>query len=67
MMRSAKDIGTKLRELRGERSRRSVAKEMGLSETALGNYENGIRVPNDEAKEIIARYYGRTVDDLFYT
>lgn len=63
---TAESIGKKLRELRGIRTRRGTAKEMGIGESALNNYESGKRIPNDKAKEIIARYYGLTVGELFY-
>ena len=65
-MLSAADIGNRLRELRGIRTRRGVARETGIGESALNNYERGIRVPNDRAKEILARYYGTTVGNLFF-
>ena len=65
-MLSAETIGKKLRELRGIRTRRGAAKEMGIGESALNNYESGKRIPNDKAKEILARYYGLTVGELFY-
>ena len=63
---TATDIGKRLRELRGIRTRRGVAGETGLGYSALSNYENGVRIPNDRAKEVLARYYGLTVGDLFY-
>jgi len=66
-MLSAENIGTKLRTLRGVRTRRGAAREMGIGESALWNYENGKRIPNDPAKEKLARYYGLTVGELFYS
>lgn len=67
MVLSAEDIGKKLRELRGIRTKRGAAREMGIGESALGNYEHGKRIPNDRAKEKLARYYGLTVGELFFT
>ena len=52
--------------LRGEKSRESVANELGLSLSALAMYENGARIPRDENKEKIARYYGKTIDEIFF-
>ena len=60
-------IGKKLRELRGIRTRTGVAKETGLGYSAISNYENGQRVPSDDAKIVLADYYGKTVQELFYT
>lgn len=60
-------IADRLRKLRGNRDRRQVAEEMGIAYSALGNYENGIRYPNDRAKQILAIYYGMTVDELFFS
>ena len=65
-MLAPEKIGNRLKALRGDKTIRSVAREMGIGETALKNYEHGYRVPNDQAKEIIARYYGQTIDGLFY-
>lgn len=62
-----KAIGQRLRKLRGIRTRRGVATETGIGYSALSNYEAGIRIPNDEVKLVLARYYGVTVDELFYS
>ena len=59
-------IGNRLRDCRGDRTMASVAEEMGISLSALANYESGIRIPNDEAKVLISKFYGVTVWDLFY-
>lgn len=60
-------IAKKLVELRGEKSRESVANALGLSLSTLAMYENGARIPRDENKEKIARYYGKTVGEIFFT
>ena len=59
-------IGKRLRELRGIRTRVGVAKEAGIQATALANYEAGRRMPSDKAKLALSRYYGLTVDELFF-
>ena len=59
-------IAKNLVALRGEKSRESVANELGLSLSALAMYENGARIPRDENKEKIARYDGKTVDEIFF-
>lgn len=61
-----KEIGRKLRELRGIRTQVGVARETGIGATALANYENGLRVPTDKHKIILARYYNTTVGKLFF-
>lgn len=60
-------IGDKLRELRGDKTLESVSLDTGLSVSALSNYEQGIRIPRDEAKLILARYYCQTVESIFFT
>lgn len=63
---SPKEIGEKLRELRGNMPREDAAKNYGVSVSAVQMYENGERVPRDETKKKIADYYGVKVGSLFY-
>lgn len=65
-MPSADVIAKKLRELRGERSREEVAAAVHISVSALTMYENGARVPRDEIKVALARFYETTVGELFF-
>ena len=60
------EIGRRLRILRGIRTRTGVAKEIGVSYSALSKYENGWKVPNDSTKVRIADYYGTTVQRIFF-
>ena len=60
-------IGQKLRALRGIRTRRGVAKELGISYSALCNYEIGLRIPTDAIKVRIAEYYGQSVQNIFFS
>lgn len=55
------DIGSRLRKLREQRqlSQRDVAKRAGLSHTAVGNAEKGVKT-SDEAFTAIARVLGQT-------
>ena len=62
-----KEAGERLQALRGIRTRRGVAKELGISYSALSNYECGVRIPTDDVKVRIADYYGKTVQEIFYT
>lgn len=59
-------IGKKLAELRGERSQEKVARDLGISVSALSMYEQGNRIPRDEIKIKIADYYGQTVQSIFF-
>ena len=60
-------VGKRLIELRGIRTRTGVAKELGIAYSALCNYENGLRIPPDDVKVLIADYYGKTVQEIFYS
>lgn len=59
-------IGKKLRKLRGDTPLNIVSQRTGLGATAISNYENGIRIPRDEAKVALAKYYRKTIDELFF-
>ena len=59
-------IGEKLRELRGKKIRKTVAEELGITESSLSNYENNYRIPRDEIKKRIANYYKVSVESIFF-
>jgi putative transcriptional regulator len=63
---NAKEIGAKLRKLRGTKTRRDVAEACGVSVSALMMYENGARIPRDEIKVRLANYYHRSVGGIFF-
>ena len=54
-------------DLRGDKSRAEVAAALNLSVSAVAMYENGGRIPRDETKLKIAEYYGKSVEEIFYT
>lgn len=58
--------GEKLKELRGNRSQAEVAKAVMVSDSAISSYENDERVPRDDVKKRLAKYYESTVQDIFY-
>ncbi len=62
-----KKIAQKLIFLRGNISREEVAIGVGISVSALQMYENGNRVPKDEIKIKIAEYYGKSVQEIFFS
>lgn len=59
-------IAAKLKALRGEKTQKEVADAIGVSSMAISQYEQGERVPNDTVKLKLARYYGKTVEELFF-
>jgi DNA-binding XRE family transcriptional regulator len=59
-------IGSLLKSLRGSRTIKDVAKSIGISESALAMYETGKRVPRDEIKMKISKYYKKSVGSIFF-
>ena len=59
-------VGKRLRELRGSRTIKEVSDATGIGWSTLCMYELGQRRPSDEVKIILAKYYGMTVQELFY-
>ncbi len=59
-------IGKKLISLRGKKSRVRVASDLGISVSAYTKYERNERIPRDEVKERIAKYYGKSVQNIFF-
>lgn len=58
--------GARLRELRGDKSLNEVAIDLGITPSALSNYENGIRTPRDQIKIRIAQYYKKSLEYIFF-
>lgn len=58
--------GEKLRNLRGKNSRRKVAEELGISYSSYVKYERNERIPRDDIKTKIAKYYRTSVQDIFF-
>lgn len=56
-----------LRELRGDKTQAALAEELGITVSAWSMYERGERVPRDEIKRRIAAFFGKTVQELFYS
>lgn len=59
-------VGQKLKALRGKKSQRQVATELGITKSALAMYERDERIPRDEIKVKIAAYYNESIGALFY-
>lgn len=65
-MPSAKEIGKRLLELRGDMAREKVANAVGTSVSAISMYENGERVPRDAIKIKLAAFYKKSVQEIFF-
>lgn len=60
------EVGKRLIALRGSRTQEDVAKAIGASTSAIGMYERGERIPRDEVKISLAKFYDTTVQDIFF-
>ena len=61
-----KAIGQKLKELRGDKTMQEVASAVGISQSAVSMYEHGERVPSDNIKKLLAKYFNTTVENIFF-
>lgn len=64
---NAKEIGERLRQLRADRRQAEVAEAVGVSTMAISQYETGKRIPQDKVKVKLARYFGQSVESLFFS
>ncbi len=62
-----KTVGGRLLQLRGARSQEEVAAALGIRQSTLAMYESGARTPKDANKLALARYYGCSVEALFFS
>lgn len=58
--------GKRLIALRGTRSQTEVAKAIGIATSTLGMYELEQRVPRDNIKIALAKYYNTSVQSIFF-
>ena len=65
-LKGGEKIGQILRGLRGEKSAVEVSSALGISKSALAMYERGDRIPRDEIKVRIAKYYKKSVQSIFF-
>lgn len=56
-----------LRELRGEKTQGEIAESLGISKSAWAMYERGERIPRDEIKVRISNFFGKSVEEIFFT
>lgn len=59
--------GMILRKLRGDRTQEEIAAALGITKSSWAMYERDERVPRDEVKIRIAKFFGKSVEELFYT
>jgi len=59
-----KRLGKKLRSLRGDKSLRDAAIEIGIQHTLLGRYEHGLQVPGAIMLRRISKAYGLSIDEI---
>lgn len=65
-MMDSKKIGEKLVILRGNKTQSEVAKDVGISISALAMYEKGERIPRDNIKIRLSEYYSKPITDIFF-
>ena len=59
-------IGDRLRYARGDRSQAEVADAVGLTTMAISKLETDQMKPSYETMQKLARYFGLSVDRLFF-
>jgi DNA-binding XRE family transcriptional regulator len=65
-MNKKQTTGMILRELRGTKTQEEIASDLGITKSSWAMYERDERVPRDEIKVRIAKYFGKSVQELFY-
>lgn len=52
--------------LKSKKTQKEVADAIGVAISTYGMYEIGKRIPNDENKRKIAKFFGTTVQAIFF-
>lgn len=60
-------IAKRLIELRGDRTQAEIAKEINVGQSTYAMYETGKRIPSDAVKIKLAKLFGKTVQEIFFT
>ena len=60
------EFSEKLKELRSEKgiSQAKLAADIHISRSAVAKWENGLGLPSDESLQLLADYFGITIDEL---
>lgn len=66
-MKTKKEIGERLKALRGEIKPSKVCADLNISRSALTMYETGKRIPRDEVKAKLAQYYKSSIESIFFS
>lgn len=61
-----KKIGELLLHLRGDKTQKEVAEAVGVSQSAIRQYEHGNRSPSDVVKYRLSKLFEMPVQDLFF-
>ena len=61
-----KAVGERLKALRGNRTLDEVGNALGVTAMAVSLWERGERIPNDDLKIKIARFYEVPVVSIFF-
>lgn len=59
-------FGKILRDLRGDKTQEEIAQAVGVTKSSWAMYEREERIPRDEVKIQIAKYFGKSVQDIFF-
>lgn len=62
-----KEIGDRLRALRGKKTQSEVAEALGVSTVAVCLWESGRRMPKHDMMQKIAAYYKKSVKYIFFS
>ena len=60
-------FGKILRDLRGDKTQEEIAQAVGITKSSWAMYEREERIPRDEVKIQIAKYFGKSVQDIFFS
>lgn len=63
-----KEIGSRIKKLRTDSNltMKQLAKKIGISESTVCCYEYNKRIPKDDIKVKLAKFFNVTVEELFY-
>jgi transcriptional regulator with XRE-family HTH domain len=60
-------VGEKLKSLRGKKSRRKVANDLGISYSMYMKLERDERSASDDMKKKICCYYNQSIEYIFFS
>ena len=59
-------MAKKLKALRGKRTQVEVAEAVGITPSAYAMYESGQRIPRDDTKVKLAKYFNKRIKFIFF-